>query len=52
MLVKTWMSSPLISINVNDSMQDAIKLLKRHHIKMLPVLENGDLVGIVTDRDL
>ena len=52
MLVKTWMSSPVIFINLNDSMQDAIKLLKRHHIKMLPVLENGDLVGIVTDRDL
>jgi len=27
-------------------------LLKRHHIKILPVLENGDLAGIITDRDL
>jgi acetoin utilization protein AcuB len=33
-------------------MHDAIKLLKNHNIKMLPVLEKGRLVGIVTDRDL
>ena len=52
MLVKTWMSTPVITVNVSDSMQDAIKLLKRHHIKILPVLENGDLTGIITDRDL
>ena len=52
MLVKTWMSTPVITVNVNDSMQDAINLLKRHHIKILPVVVNGDLVGIITDRDL
>jgi acetoin utilization protein AcuB len=52
MLVKTWMSTPVTTINVSDSMQDAIKLLKRHHIKILPVLENSDLAGIITDRDL
>jgi len=52
MLVNTWMSKPVITIDFNDSMQDAIKLLKEHHIKILPVVANGDLVGIITDRDL
>jgi acetoin utilization protein AcuB len=33
-------------------MQDAMKLLKEHDIRMLPVMKNGKLVGIITDRDL
>jgi len=52
MLVKNWMSKPVITIDVDASMNDAIKLLKNHNIKMLPVMEKGKLVGIVTDRDL
>lgn len=52
MLVKNWMSKNIITIDVDDSMQDAIKLLKENKIRMLPVVEKGKLVGIVTDRDL
>ena len=52
MLVKNWMSKNVVSIDVNDSMRDAIKLLKEHGIRMLPVMKKGKLVGIVTDRDL
>jgi len=52
MLVKNWMSKPAITINAEASMHDAIKLLKNHNIKMLPVMEKGKLVGVVTDRDI
>jgi acetoin utilization protein AcuB len=52
MLVKDWMSKVVISVDVNDSMQDAMKLLKDHNIGMLPVMKRGKLVGVVTDRDL
>jgi acetoin utilization protein AcuB len=52
MLVKRWMSKQVITIDANDSMSDAMDLLKEHDIKMLPVMEKGKLVGIVTDRDL
>ncbi|MEW6671637.1 MAG: CBS and ACT domain-containing protein [Thermodesulfobacteriota bacterium] len=52
MLVKDWMSKPVITIDANDSMQTAMKLLKQHGIRMLPVLKNGKLAGILTDRDL
>jgi acetoin utilization protein AcuB len=51
MLVKNWMSKPAVTIDVNESMNDAIKLLKKHNIKMLPVMEKGKLIGIITDRD-
>jgi len=52
MLVKDWMSQPVVTVDVNDSMQTAIKLLKEHGIRMLPVLRDGTLKGVVTDRDL
>ncbi len=52
MLVNNWMSQPVITVDVNDSMQTAMKLIKEHGIRMLPVLKNGKLKGIVTDRDL
>lgn len=52
MIVKNWMSQPVITIDANDSMQTAMKLMKTHGIRMLPVLKNGKLKGIVTDRDL
>ncbi|MBW2435369.1 MAG: CBS domain-containing protein, partial [Deltaproteobacteria bacterium] len=32
--------------------EDADRMVKRHEIHMLPVMQNGRLVGIVTDRDI
>ena len=52
MLVKNWMSKTVITVDVNDSMHDAMKLLKEHNIRMLPVMKEGELVGIITDRDI
>ncbi len=52
MLVKNWMSKNIITVGANDSMQDAVRLLKEHGIKMMPVMKNEKLVGIITDRDL
>lgn len=52
MLVKYWMRKDVATINVDDSMQDAMNLMKEHTVAMLPVMRNGQLVGVVTDRDL
>ena len=52
MLVKNWMSQPVITVEASDSMLNAVNLLKDHDIRMLPVMKKGKLVGIVTDRDL
>ncbi|MDZ7697978.1 MAG: CBS and ACT domain-containing protein [Deltaproteobacteria bacterium] len=52
MLVKDWMSKTVITVDVNDSMNEAMKRLREHDIAMLPVMKKTQLVGIVTDRDL
>jgi acetoin utilization protein AcuB len=52
MLVKDWMSRNVITVDENDSMFDATKIMKKNDIRMLPVMKKGKLVGVVTDRDL
>ena len=52
MLVIDWMSKPAITVDIKDSMENAIELLKDHNIRMLPVLKGSKLVGILTKRDL
>jgi len=46
------MSKPVVTVDVNDSIWHAIKLVKQHDISMLPVMDKAKLLGIVTDRDL
>ncbi|MGD9240115.1 MAG: CBS and ACT domain-containing protein [Desulfobacterales bacterium] len=52
MLVMNWMSQPAITIDADDFAEDAVRLAKKHEIHMLPVMQKGQLVGIVTDRDI
>lgn len=52
MLVRNWMTPDVITIDEGASMQDAIGKLKENRIRMLPVLKDGKLSGVVTDRDL
>lgn len=52
MLVKHWMSKGVISVDADDSMQSAISLMKEHKIRMLPVMQRGSLVGVVSSTDL
>ncbi len=52
MLVNDWMNSPVVTINTNETLQKAASLMADKKIGMLPVLDEGKLVGIVTDRDL
>jgi len=52
MLVRDWMSKEVITVNAEDSMHNATKMLKEHRINILPVMEEDKLVGVITDRDL
>ncbi|MCW7071474.1 MAG: CBS domain-containing protein [Candidatus Methanospirareceae archaeon] len=46
------MSSPLVTVEPETTVDEACKLAARKRIKRLPVVENGRFVGIVSIRDL
>jgi len=52
MLVRDWMTKNPITITDDTSMMKAIHLMKQHRFRRLPVMHGGQLVGVVTDRDL
>lgn len=52
MLVREWMSTNLITVDLNTPLMKALGTMKKHKIRRLPVLKNKELIGIVTDRDL
>jgi CBS domain-containing protein len=46
------MSKPLLFMEPEKEIEEAVKLMFKHKIKKLPVIENGRLVGLVTLTDL
>jgi acetoin utilization protein AcuB len=52
MLVKKWMSKGIVSVNPEDSMQQAVKLMREHRVQLLPVMKGKKLVGVVSASDL
>lgn len=53
MLVGERMSHPVISVQPDVSIQDALYRMKAENIRRLPVIDRrGALVGIVTEREL
>lgn len=50
--VKDFMAKNIISVSPNESIIEAANLLEKHSIDRLPVIENGNLVGIISRCDL
>jgi predicted transcriptional regulator len=50
--VKNIMNSPIITISPNEEILEASRILRKNMIKRIPVVENGKLVGIITDTDI
>jgi CBS domain-containing protein len=50
--VNEIMAKPVITATPNMTVQEAVELMVKNNIHQLPVLEEGRLVGIVTDKDL
>lgn len=52
MFVGDRMSRPVIFVSPDDSINDILAMFKKEHIRRAPVLKEGKLVGIVSERDL
>ena len=52
MQIKNLMSTTLITIDKDQSLADALKLLRKNKISRLPVFNNKELVGIISERDI
>jgi CBS domain-containing protein len=52
-LVKTIMSTPLITVSADKTVGDAAQMMVKHKVRRLPVVDKGRrVIGIVTVRDL
>jgi acetoin utilization protein AcuB len=52
MLIKDWMTKDPVTITEDTSMIKAIHIMKERRFRRIPVVTEGRLVGMVTDRDL
>ena len=50
--VADWMSKNVFAVETFDSIAIARQVMAQHRVNQLPVLDEGRLVGIVTDRDI
>ena len=46
------MTTPVVTISEDASIEEAAKLMSKRHIKKLVIVRNGELVGIITSSDL
>ncbi len=52
MFVGERMSHPVISVTPDAPIHDVLVMFKKEHIRRAPVMKEGKLVGIVSQRDL
>ena len=52
MQIKNLMSEEIITIDKDQNLSDALKLLRKHNVSRLPVTNHKELVGIISERDI
>ena len=50
--IAQWMTHDPITVKPQDTVQCAARLMDEFNIGCLPVCERGELVGMLTDRDI
>ncbi|HHV96319.1 MAG TPA: CBS domain-containing protein [Clostridiaceae bacterium] len=52
MFVKNRMTSNPYTISPDATIADALELMRKNNVRRLPVVKNGELVGIITEREI
>ena len=52
LLVRNWMTQIIATLSPEASVAEALTLCRERRVRHIPILEEGRLVGIVSDRDL
>ncbi|MGO4889707.1 CBS domain-containing protein [Anaerobacillus sp. MEB173] len=50
--LQNLMTTNVATVSPQQSVQEAAKLMEQHNVGSIPVVENGQLRGIITDRDI
>jgi len=52
MKVKDWMIKEVVTASPENTVEEALQLMKKHSIRHLPIVEGEELVGFVTESNL
>ena len=52
MVVEEVMTADPITVDVSATVRDVLQAMFEGNVRHLPVIDDGDLVGIISDRDL
>ena len=52
MPVATFLNRPLVSCATNDSVDAVLQLMDEHQVRLLPVLEDHTLIGVISITDV
>jgi acetoin utilization protein AcuB len=52
MFVREYMTTSPVTVTPEDSLGEALRLMKEHSIRRLPVMTKGKIAGLVTEQDL
>lgn len=52
MFVADWMTREVVTVGPDDSVAHAMHAMREKRIKHLPVLRDGKIVGVISDRDI
>lgn len=50
--VRELMHTPVYTVGPRDTLRHAVHVMNEHHVRQLPVSDQGRLLGILTDRDV